>query len=37
MPGSRKINREKVMASLDKTCPKCRLKITPALVKRLGF
>ncbi len=37
MPGSRKINREKVMASLDKTCPKCRFTITAALVKRVDF
>jgi hypothetical protein len=29
MPRSRKINREIVMASLDKTCPKCGFTITP--------
>jgi ribosomal protein S27AE len=34
---SRKINLEKVLASLDKTCPKCGFTITPDLVKRLDF
>jgi ribosomal protein S27AE len=37
MPRSRKINREKVLASLDKTCPKCGFTITPDLVKRVDF
>jgi hypothetical protein len=32
MPRSRKINREKVMASLNRICPKCGFKITPDLV-----
>jgi predicted RNA-binding Zn-ribbon protein involved in translation (DUF1610 family) len=35
MPRSRKINLEKVRASLDKTCPKCGFTITPDLVKRV--
>jgi ribosomal protein S27AE len=37
MARSRKINREKVLASLDKTCPKCGFTITPDLVKRVDF
>jgi hypothetical protein len=35
MPRSRKINREKVLALLDKTCPKCGFTITPDPVKRV--
>jgi len=37
VPRSRKINLERVRASLDKTCPKCGFTITPDLVKRLDF
>ena len=37
MPRSRKINLEKVLASLDKPCPKCGFTITPDLVKRVDF
>jgi hypothetical protein len=37
MPRSRKINREKVLGSLDKTCPKYGFTITPDLVKRVDF
>jgi ribosomal protein S27AE len=37
MPRSRKINLEKVRASLDKTCPNCGFTITPDLVKRVDF
>jgi hypothetical protein len=35
MPRSRKINLEKVQASLDKTCPNCAFTITPDQVKRV--
>jgi predicted RNA-binding Zn-ribbon protein involved in translation (DUF1610 family) len=31
----RKLDLEKIRASLDKTCPKCGAIITPDLVKRL--
>jgi len=37
MPRSRKINREKVLASLNKTCPKCGVTITTDLAKRVDF
>jgi ribosomal protein S27AE len=37
MPRSRKINREKVLASLSQTCPKCGATITPDLVKWVDF
>jgi ribosomal protein S27AE len=37
MPRSRKIDLEKVQASLDKTCPKCGFTITPDQVKRVDF
>jgi hypothetical protein len=37
VPRSRKINLEKVLASLDTKCPKCGFTITPDLVKRLDF
>jgi hypothetical protein len=33
MPRLRKINLEKLQASLDKTCPRCEFVITPDLVK----
>ena len=33
----RKINREKVLASLDKVCPKCGGLISPAEVRRIDF
>ena len=37
MPRSRKVNLEKVLASLDTVCPKCGKVITPAEVKRIDF
>jgi predicted RNA-binding Zn-ribbon protein involved in translation (DUF1610 family) len=37
LPRSRKINLEKVRASLNTTCPKCGATITPDLVERLDF
>ena len=37
MPRSRKINLEKLQASLDKTCRKCGFTITPDQVKRVDF
>jgi ribosomal protein S27AE len=37
MPRSRKINLEKVQASLDKKCPKCGFTITLDLIKRVDF
>ena len=37
MPRPRKINLEKVRASLDKVCPKCGALISPAEVRRIDF
>ena len=37
MPRARKINREKVLASLDAVCPRCGKVITPAEVRRIDF
>ena len=37
MARSRKLNMEKILASLDKTCPKCGFIITPDVVKRVDF
>jgi hypothetical protein len=37
MPRSRKINLEKVRASLDAVCPKCGGLIPPADVRRIDF
>jgi ribosomal protein S27AE len=37
MPRSGKISLEKVRASLNTTCPKCGLPITPDQVKRVDF
>jgi ribosomal protein S27AE len=37
MPRSRKINLEKVRASLDKVCPKCGKLIPPVEVRRIDF
>jgi ribosomal protein S27AE len=37
MPRSRKINLEKVLASLDAVCPKCGKSISPAEVRRIDF
>ena len=37
MPRSRKINLEKVRASLDAICPKCEALIPPAQVRRIDF
>jgi ribosomal protein S27AE len=37
MPRSRKINLEKVLASLDAVCPKCGKLISPAEVRRIDF
>jgi predicted RNA-binding Zn-ribbon protein involved in translation (DUF1610 family) len=37
MPSRKKINLEKVKASLDHVCPKCGGLITPAQVRRIDF
>jgi len=37
MASSRKINLEKVRASLDAACPKCGKLIPPAEVRRIDF
>jgi ribosomal protein S27AE len=37
MPRARKINLEKVRASLDTVCPKCGSLILPAEVRRVDF
>jgi ribosomal protein S27AE len=37
MVSRKKINLEKVLASLDTICPKCGKVITPAEVKRIDF
>jgi hypothetical protein len=37
MPSSRKVNLEKVQASLDAVCPKCGRMIPPAEVRRIDF
>ncbi len=37
MTRSRKINRDKVQASLDTPCPKCGLSISPAMIRRVDF
>jgi ribosomal protein S27AE len=37
MPRSRKINLEKVRASLDAVCPKCGKLVPPAEVRRIDF
>jgi ribosomal protein L37AE/L43A len=37
MPRARKINLEKVRASLDAVCPKCGKLIAPANVRRIDF
>jgi predicted RNA-binding Zn-ribbon protein involved in translation (DUF1610 family) len=37
MPSRKKINLEKVRASLDAVCPKCGTLITPAQVRRIDF
>lgn len=37
MPRSSKIDMAKVMAALDKVCPKCGRTITPAEVRRIDF
>jgi ribosomal protein L37AE/L43A len=37
MPRSRKVNLEKVQASLDAVCPKCGKSISPAEVRRIDF
>jgi predicted RNA-binding Zn-ribbon protein involved in translation (DUF1610 family) len=37
MPRARKINLEKVRASLDAVCPKCGKLISPAQVRRIDF
>jgi ribosomal protein S27AE len=37
VPSRKKINREKVMASLDAVCPKCGALISPAEVRRIDF
>lgn len=37
MPSRKKINLEKVRASLDVVCPKCGKLISPAEVRRIDF
>jgi ribosomal protein S27AE len=37
MPRKQKIDRDKVMASLDAACPKCGCSITPDKVQRIDF
>ena len=37
MPRARKTNLEKVLASLDTICPKCKKIITPAETQRIDF
>lgn len=37
MPQKQKINLSKVMASLDKLCPKCGHTIAPAELRRVDF
>jgi hypothetical protein len=37
MPKARKINLEKVLASLNTICPKCEKVITPAEMQRVDF
>jgi ribosomal protein S27AE len=37
MPSRKKINLEKVLASLDAACPKCGRVIPPADVRRVDF
>jgi ribosomal protein S27AE len=37
VPKSRKVNLEKVQASLDKVCPKCGKVISPPEVRRIDF
>jgi hypothetical protein len=37
LPMTRKINLEKVRASLDAVCPTCRKVISPAQVRRIDF
>jgi predicted RNA-binding Zn-ribbon protein involved in translation (DUF1610 family) len=37
MVSRKKINLEKVLASLDTTCPKCKKVITPAEMQRIDF
>ena len=37
MPTKQKINREKVMASLNTACPKCGCSITPDKIRRVDF
>jgi hypothetical protein len=37
MPSRKKINLEKVLASLDAKCPKCGKVVPPADVRRIDF
>jgi ribosomal protein S27AE len=37
MPKSRKVDLEKVLASLNTICPKCEKVITPAEMQRVDF
>ena len=37
MPSSRKINLEKVQASLDAVCPECGKSISPVEVRHIDF
>jgi len=37
MPSRKKIDLQKVLASLNSTCPKCGHEITPAEIKRVSW
>ena len=37
MPRKQKIDRQRVMASLDTVCPKCGHSITPVEIRRVDF
>jgi hypothetical protein len=37
MPRKQKLDRERVMASLNTLCPKCGMSITPDRVRRIDF
>lgn len=37
MPSRKEIDLQKVLASLDRNCPKCGYEITPAEMKRVSW
>ena len=37
VPSRKKIDLQKVMAALDRDCPKCSYTITPAEIKRVSW